>query len=62
MLIYFQIDIEELAKLPIHLMAKLVQSELDEEILRYALFGIRLIRNLYDATPRHIKLEQVSTT
>ncbi|WOG87339.1 hypothetical protein DCAR_0206563 [Daucus carota subsp. sativus] len=54
-----QIDIEELAKLPIHLMAKLVQSELDEEILRYALFGIRLIRNLYDATPRHIKLEQI---
>ncbi|XP_074357392.1 nodulin homeobox [Apium graveolens] len=54
-----QIDIEDLAKLPTHLMAKLVQSNLDEDLLKYALFGIRLLRNLYDTTPRHSKLEQI---
>lgn len=54
-----QIDIEDLAKLPLHLMAKLVQSNLDEDLLKYALFGIRLLRNLYDTTPRHSKLEQI---
>ncbi|XP_074346081.1 nodulin homeobox-like isoform X1 [Apium graveolens] len=54
-----QIDFEGLAKVPIHLLARLLQSKLDEDLLKYVLIGIRLLHNLYDAALRHPKLEQI---
>ncbi|KAK1385235.1 Nodulin homeobox [Heracleum sosnowskyi] len=54
-----QIDFDSLAKVPIHLLARILQSKLDEDLLKYVLIGIRLLHNLYDAAPRHHKLEQI---
>lgn len=55
----FQIDVEDLAKIPIHLMARLVQYNPHEMLFRYVLSGISLLRNLYEIAPQHSKLEQV---
>ncbi|XP_017230380.1 nodulin homeobox isoform X1 [Daucus carota subsp. sativus] len=54
-----QIDVEVVARIPAHILARLVQSELDEELLKYVLAGIRLLHSLYDAALRHHKLEQI---
>ncbi|XP_050237431.1 nodulin homeobox-like isoform X1 [Mercurialis annua] len=55
-----RIDVEKLAELlPLHLIAVLISSEKDESLLRYLLFGIRLLHSLFDLAPRHAKLEQI---
>lgn len=55
----FQIDVEDLAKIPIHLIAKLVQFDLNEALLKHLLSGLSLLHTLYDIAPRFPKLEQV---
>ncbi|XP_076888605.1 nodulin homeobox-like isoform X2 [Bidens hawaiensis] len=55
-----QINLETLVRyLPWHLIAKLLESKQDEELLRYLLGGIRLLHALYDLATRNTKLEQV---
>lgn len=57
----FQIDLENLARyLSLNLIAKLLDSERDEELFRYLLGGIKLLHTLCDLAPRNSKLEQVN--
>lgn len=57
---HVEIDMEKLARyLPLHLMAKVILSRRDEELLKYLLCGIRLLHSLCDLAPRHPKLEQI---